>query len=111
MERSLASVAEMNQMSSLQTVSGWIEGLRLLFPIDGVLRVGAGASSGLGPFGKLDICNAVFIEADESACKALIRNIGDRPNWIVHHALVAEREGETDFFVASNPRESGVVPP
>jgi hypothetical protein len=98
-------------MPPLRRVTDWVGLLSKLFPIERLVHVGAGSSSKLGPFAKLDLPRVVFIEADESTHKKLESTIREHDTWVAHLALVAEREGEAIFYGASNPSESGLIEP
>jgi hypothetical protein len=98
-------------MPSLRRVTDWVGILSSLFPIEGLVLVGAGFSSELGRFAKLKPPSVVFIEADESTHKKLESTIREHDAWVAHRALVAERDGEAIFYGASNPSESGLIEP
>jgi hypothetical protein len=98
-------------MPPLRRVTDWVDLLSTLFPIEGLVHVGAGSSSELGRFAKFDLPSVVFIEADESSHEKLESTIRKHDAWVAHLALVAEREGEAIFYGASNPSESGLVEP
>ena len=98
-------------MPPSRRVTDWVGLLSGLFPIEGLVHVGAGPSYELGHFAKLDLPSVVFIEADESMHEKLEGAIREHDAWVAHLALVAEREGEAIFYGASNPSESGLVEP
>jgi hypothetical protein len=98
-------------MPPLRRVKDWVDLLSSVFPIEGLVHVGAGSSSKVGPFAELDLPSVVFIEADQSTHKKLESTIHEHDARVAHLALVAEREGEVIFYGASNPSESGLIEP
>lgn len=89
----------------------WLDHLRALFPVSGVVQVGAGSGASSARYGEWGVTNVLLIEAQESLGRRLSAIVQDRPGWRVASALVGDRDGDVDFYVASNPRESGIIPP
>jgi FkbM family methyltransferase len=77
----------------------------------GIVHVGAGNGQGAAFYAKWGVDTAILIEADESLRDSLTATVHGHDSWAIHTALVSDRSEEADFFVASNPRESGVLPP
>ncbi|MBK8115834.1 MAG: hypothetical protein IPK44_15750 [Candidatus Accumulibacter sp.] len=54
---------------------------------------------------------AVFVEANETHAAKLAIALHARSGWTSHTVLVSDRDGEADFYLATNPSESGLLPP
>ena len=89
----------------------WLTPLRRLAPAAGVLHVGAGAAQAAGCYAGWGVAAAVFVDAEESLPARLAALLQTRPGWSRHAALLSDGEGERDYYLASNPDESGVLPP
>ena len=93
---------------SLQT---WLEVLRSMSPIEGLLHVGAGKGGDASRYVDWGVKQAIFVEADEDFASALAAVVGMQPNWHAVTALVHDRDEEQDFYLASNHDQSGVLHP
>ncbi len=89
----------------------WMDCLQVIVPAGGVVHVGAGNGHAAVRYADWGIDTAVFIEADESFRATLAATLEGRSGWSMHTALVGDISKEIDFFVASNPNESGVFRP
>jgi len=85
--------------------------LQVIVPAGGVVHVGAGNGHAAVRYADWGIDTAIFIEADESFHTKLAATLHGRSGWNIHTALVSDTAKEMDFFVASNPNESGVLRP
>ena len=87
--------------------------LRQLFPIKGAIVVGAGLGEGpwIDLFKKINDGNILLIEAQEDRVKQLEAIFVDYESWHVKQHVVAEEEGESDFFVVANLGESSLLSP
>ena len=91
-------------------VASWISHLRILSPPEGLAHVGAGDGSNLPDYAQWGVDDVVLVEAGEASAKRLADLVRPHANWQVLHRLVSESDGEFAFHLASNPRESGLVP-
>jgi DNA repair exonuclease SbcCD ATPase subunit len=89
----------------------WMDFLQVLVPAEGVVHVGAGSGHAAVRYADWGIDTAIFIEADENFQDKLTATLHGHSGWNMHTALVSDTEEEMDFFVASNPNESGVLRP
>jgi len=89
----------------------WLTPLRRLLPVEGVLHVGAGAGLAAERYADWDVAAAVFVEAEASRHSKLAAMLPMRLGWSHHAALLSDHPGEQDFYLASNPDESGILPP
>jgi hypothetical protein len=89
----------------------WLELLRGLAPIEGLVHIGAGNGHCAEQYAEWDLPLAVLVEADEDHREKLSAAVRLRPGWRTYIAMVGEANGERDFYVASNPSESGLLSP
>src|ERR1700681_4189437 len=85
--------------------------LRNLYPIKCLVHVGDVGKHVLSDCAEQMIERAIFIIADEKHYNTLTPLIEAHPGWSGVHAVVADSVTERDYHVASNPRESGLLPP
>lgn len=97
------------QMTS--SFENWLDCLRQLIPINGVVHVGAGVGGAALLYADWAVPAAVFVEANETLATRLSAVISGRSGWTSHTALLSDRDGEADFYLATNPSESGLLPP
>jgi hypothetical protein len=90
--------------------AAWLEPLRILIPVTGLVHVGAGGGQGVVPYAAWEVPAGLLVEADEATHDALARQLGAKPGWHTRHALAAADVGDAEFHVASNPLESGLLP-
>ncbi|HJV25553.1 MAG TPA: hypothetical protein VJ673_07690 [Aromatoleum sp.] len=98
-------------MTAESSMQFWIEHLRVLAAPLGVVHVGAGSSTTSLHYAQWSVPRVLLVEADERLHEKLEVATADRPGWSSHNSLVDECDGESLFHVATNPRESGLVPP
>jgi len=89
----------------------WLEHLRGIAPIAGVVHVGAGNGNCAEQYAEWDVPLAVLVEADEDYREKLSAAARSRPGWRAYIAMIGDDSGECDFHVASNPSESGSLKP
>jgi len=89
----------------------WMDCLQAIVPAGGVVHVGAGNGQAAVRYADWGIDTAIFIEADENFRDTLAATLQGRSGWSIHTAVVSDVAKEIDFFVASNPNESGVLRP
>jgi hypothetical protein len=93
------------------SIQKWLEHLQCLFPVTGVIHVGVGYGADLERYAHRDVQAAVLVEAEEWLCEKLSATLATRPGWSVHCAVLSATEAERDFYIASNPNESGLLRP
>jgi hypothetical protein len=98
-------------MDTNLSMQSWLDHLRTLSPPAGVVHVGAGNGAAAACYAGWGVSTAVFVEADERLFDKLTAVIAGRSNWSVHIALMSDREGDSDFYLASNPNENGTLVP
>ena len=89
----------------------WLDHLRVLYPLTGVLHIGAGSNGALERYKKWGVTTALFVEADNVRVEKISTELEGVSGWSVHHDLVAHEEGFAVFHQASNKNESGLVSP
>ena len=89
----------------------WLDHLRVLYPISGVLHIGAGTGASADLYEEWGVPNVAYIEADESRLARLTDAIKNHAGWTAHGELLSDRSCETNFYRASNLNESGMLVP
>lgn len=85
--------------------------LRQTFPPTSLVHVGAGMGVGeMHKWRQWQVPRAWIIDADADQLVWAEQLVPANPGWTVCAATLAEADGNVDFFHASNPSESGVVP-
>jgi hypothetical protein len=90
---------------------GWLDHLRVLYPITGVLHVGVGGGASAHRYRQWAVPRVAFVEADQSRSKQLSGIIRGQGGWTVHNELLADKAGKLSFYYASNLNESGILAP
>lgn len=98
-------------MHNTLTLQSWLDHLRTLYPVKGLVHVGAGSGHAADRYAEWDVPSAVFIEAEEKLHEKFVASVNGRRGWSVHHALLSSEAGPRTFYLASNPNESGLVSP
>src|SRR5688572_11433635 len=98
-------------MEATFSLIGWMDHLRRLAPIHGVVHVGAGSGILASRFEDWGVPHLVLIDAEDAYAGQLSALTATQPHWSAHAALVSDVEQELDYYVASNPSENGVIPP
>lgn len=93
------------------SLEGWLDHLRVLEPVRGVVHVGAGNGRAADRYADWGLDIAIFVEANEDFHDKLVAQLRGRDNWTVHSRLVSNRAIDMDFFLASNSNESGILRP
>ena len=88
-----------------------LDELRRLYPVRGLVHVGAGDSLHELFYADWGLSSVLLLEADEDRCATLAISVQGRSGWTVVNALVDQQPGPVEFLLASNPRASGVVDP
>ncbi|MCB1944109.1 MAG: hypothetical protein KDI53_19015, partial [Candidatus Accumulibacter sp.] len=98
-------------MHTTFSFSDWLEHVRCLLPISGVVHVGAGGGLDSLRYANWNVAQAVLIEADEMLADRLVETVKEHPSWSAHSAFISDGDGEATFYVASNANESGALKP
>jgi hypothetical protein len=98
-------------MHSNVTFQNWIDHLRYLMPPQGVVHIGAGTGASATRYANWSVNTSVLIEAEESYYHKLTQAVSGHKGWSAHTAMVSDKEGEAVYYKASNPSESGALPP
>jgi hypothetical protein len=93
------------------SLEGWLDHLRVLEPVLGVVHVGVGNGRAADRYADWGVDFAILVEANEDLRDKLAATLRGRDNWTVHSKLVSSSAVDMDFFVASNSNESGVLRP
>lgn len=80
------------------------------FPARTLLHVGDLARHHLADYAAWSCESAVFVIAEEDRERSLAKIISAQPNWVSVRAVVTDAPGEREYFILSNPRESGLFP-
>jgi len=97
-------------MFKITALHDWLERLRILHPIAGVVHVGASLPAA-EQYAQWNVARVTFVEAQASKCAALAPHMAGRSGWGTVEATVADSRREVVFHLASNPDESGLIPP
>lgn len=95
----------------MPTFETLLDSLRTLLPPVGVVYVGAGSGAGAARYAEWGVRRALLVDADAELQPRLEAAVSKHPGWSAHIALLAEKAGTADFYVATNRGESGVLPP
>lgn len=83
--------------------------LARLFPMQGVVVVGAGRGQGLADF--FAATSLLAIDGLAENLESLHRLLSTKTGGIAASAVITRQAGFGEFFVASSPAESGLIPP
>jgi len=75
------------------------------------MHVGAGDGSDLSRYLQWGTSAVLVVDADETVVKDLSPMVETRSGWHLVNALLGDRVGEVDYYLASNPSESAIFPP
>lgn len=92
-------------------IDTFIDCLEYIFPCTGLIYVGAGNGAVFSGKRFSRLPRLLAIEADYQAFTNLSHSLRDRPDFIPLKALISHSDSEATFFVASNPKESGLLNP
>lgn len=83
--------------------------LSLVFPMHGVIVVGAGRGQGLE--GYHSASTLLLIDARAECVEVLRKQSADWPGLVAVQAVIAGHSGSAEFHIASKPDESGLIAP
>jgi len=101
------------QSGNMPPISAWLDVLGAVMPPRGTLIVGAGAgnSQWIQWLKYRNIHPVWLIEGDKGQYQHLERSLPSELEWTLRHQVVAETTDLVEFHHASNPAESGLLPP
>ena len=85
--------------------------LRTLFPVSGLIHIGAGTGSVTSVYQKWRIPNAVLIEADPHLFSQLESKTAGIEGWFSLQAVVSDQAAQASFYQSNNPHEHGLIEP
>lgn len=85
--------------------------LEPLYPITGAIHVGLGGPHNLNVYKTLDVEKLLLIEANKNRCEIIKKHIPEDKHWKIINQVVADIEGEAQYYELNNKNESGLVPP
>ena len=85
--------------------------LRGLYPISGVIQIGFSGAYSLKIYEDLDVTNAVFIDANHHRVESIASTFNEELDWRAYCHVIGENDGFSDFYIANNVNESGIVSP
>jgi hypothetical protein len=88
-----------------------LDRVRNLYPIEGIVIVGAGNGANATMYMAADIPVAALIEANAAHAGELADLVRGHDGWSVHSAVVSHADHEVDFHIASNSTESSLIAP
>ena len=89
----------------------WLDHLRVLYPISGVLHVGAGTGASAHVYEEWGVPTVAYIEADEGRFAGLTELVETRAGWTTHCELLSDRSCETTFYRTNSPNENSILLP
>ena len=89
----------------------WFTFLRQLFPVSGLIHVGAGVGSAVPVYREWGIPNALLVEADPALQSRLASKIEGQEGWASLQAIVADKPAAVTFYQSNNPHEHGLIEP
>lgn len=85
--------------------------LEPLYPITGAIHVGVGGPHNLNVYKTLGVEKLLLIEANQTRCEIIKKHIPEDKDWKVVNQVVADIEGEAQYYELNNKNESGLIPP
>ena len=99
-------------MNIIQTLSNeQFSLLRKLFPISGLIHIGAGTGSVTSVYKEWGIPNALLMEADPHLFSQLKRKTMGIEGWFSLQAVVSDQATQASFYQCNNPHEHGLIEP
>src|SRR5687767_7088122 len=102
----------MGALESLATMAAVAEAAQQIFPVRGLVHAGFGL--GTGPSHQWQTWSvpwALMVEAEPQRHSRFNATQTKIQEWKSVSAVLSDRDGDAEFYVASNPAESGLVPP
>ena len=99
----------LTEQPKADTLLGHLELLRLISPPQTIIHIGAGYGNGdMHTWREWQIPHALIIEADESRLD-WTHNVANNPEWQIFCTVLADINGEADYYSISNPAEDGLL--
>jgi hypothetical protein len=98
-------------MQVINSMARWLDHLRSLDMVQGVVHVGPGNGTSSLCFKEWGVERLVLIEADEALHSKLLQLTLGQAGWSAHAAVLHDEDGEAEFYLASNPNENGLIAP
>ena len=93
------------------TALSYPELLRIIFPPQAVIHIGAGIGNGeMHLWRQWQIPVALILDADETRLGWATKAAEESPAWQIRCVVLAQTDGEVDYYNASNPAEDGLIP-
>lgn len=94
-------------------LAAWLDLIDTVYPAHGAIVVGAGTGNGAWVqwLRHRQKQHVWLIEADESQCRHLLHHVPAGGDWTVRCGVVSDTPQPVTFYRASNPAESGLIPP
>ena len=97
---------------STRPISNHMQLLLKLAPPQAIIHIGAGTGNGeMHQWRHWNIPHALIIDADPNRLYWTEPLIAANPGWHALDAVLAETEGEIDYYQASNPEEDSLISP
>ena len=89
-----------------------LELLRAMMPPKAIIHIGAGTGNGdMHRWRQWQVPSALLIDADPARLDWTEALTAANPAWQVRSAVLAERNGEADYYKATNPDLDGLIAP
>ncbi|MGZ5535994.1 MAG: hypothetical protein ACXWFP_15750, partial [Methylobacter sp.] len=106
------TLSVLNRNLKIAPAPSYPELLRQIVPPKAVIHIGAGTGNGdMHLWRQWQVPCALILDADETRLDWAVKMATENPAWLVRSAVLAESEGEADFYNATNPAEDGLIPP
>jgi hypothetical protein len=100
----------LTEQPKADTLPGHLALLRLISPPQTIIHIGAGYGNGvMSAWREWPIPYALIIDADESRLDWVNTQVTNNPAWQVCCAVLADTDGEADYYSVSNPAEDGLL--
>lgn len=110
----MIALVNMKQAASAKSVSAStaIGLLKKLSPPQAIIHIGAGSGYGeMHQWRQWDVPHALIIDANRERLDWAQPLITGKPGWHIVNEIVADTDGEIDYYQASNPEEDGIISP
>jgi uncharacterized coiled-coil DUF342 family protein len=100
----------LTEQPKVDTLPGHLDLLRLISPPQTIIHIGAGYGNGdMTAWREWQIPYALIIDADESRLDWVNTQVPNNPDWQVCCAVLADIDGEAEYYSISNPAEDGLL--
>ncbi|TNC97321.1 MAG: hypothetical protein FD118_4113, partial [Rhodocyclaceae bacterium] len=103
--------ANKKRPAAVKATSSPVRLLQKLAPPQTIIHIGAGTGNGeMHQWQQWAVPHAVIIDTDPVRLEWTKPLIAENPGWHILSAVLADAEGETDYYRATNPEEDGLIP-